>query len=394
MYIAILGRQPALGMAELEAVYGAPNTRWFSDQTAIVETDTFSIDRLGGAQKSGQVVAELRGDWRQVSMKIVQEYSQLWAKHEGKITLGISAYGFGSTNPRDIQKTGIVLKQKLKNSGVSLRLIPNPEAALNTATAHHNKLGLSPNKVELLVVRNRDGKVIVAESTGTQNITAYTKRDQNRPKRDAFVGMLPPKLAQIMINLAEHGEIPDEQAKTLRLLDPFCGTGVVLQEAALLGYQVYGTDLADKMIDYTRANLEWLAQTHHVNTHVDLHQADARTAQWQQPINVVACESYLGQPFSAPPSPSKLTEVRGNCNQIISEFLKNIGTQLASGTPLCVAVPAWRSSDGSFTHLPLINSLDQLGYARHQFKNIKDSDLLYYRENQVVARELLVLVKT
>lgn len=394
MYIAILGRQPALGMAELEAVYGAPNTRWFSDQTAIVETDTFSIDRLGGAQKSGQVVAELRGDWRQVSMKIVQEYSQLWAKHEGKITLGISAYGFGSTNPRDIQKTGIVLKQKLKNSGVSLRLIPNPEAALNTATAHHNKLGLSPNKVELLVVRNRDGKVIVAESTGTQNITAYTKRDQNRPKRDAFVGMLPPKLAQIMINLAEHGEIPDEQAKTLRLLDPFCGTGVVLQEAALLGYQVYGTDLADKMIDYTRANLEWLAQTHHVNTHIDLHQADARTAQWQQPINVVACESYLGQPFSAPPSPSKLTEVRGNCNQIISEFLKNIGTQLASGTPLCVAVPAWRSSDGSFTNLPLINSLDQLGYARHQFKNIKDSDLLYYRENQVVARELLVLVKT
>jgi tRNA G10 N-methylase Trm11 len=394
MYIAILGRQPALGMAELEAVYGAPNTRWFSDQAAIVETDTFLIDHLGGTQKAGQVVAELRGDWRQVSMKIVQEYSQLWAKHEGKITLGISAYGFSGTSSRDIQKTGIVLKQKLKNSGVSLRLIPNPEPALNTATSHHNKLGLSSNKVELLVVRNRDGKVIVAESTGTQNITAYTKRDQNRPKRDAFVGMLPPKLAQIMINLAEHGEIANEQTKTLRLLDPFCGTGVVLQEAALLGYQVYGTDLADKMIDYTRTNLEWLAQTHHIDTHVDLHQADARTAQWQQPIDVVACESYLGQPFSAPPSPSKLTEVRGNCNQIISEFLKNIGTQLAPNTPLCVAVPAWRSSDGSFAHLPLINSLDQLGYMRHQFKNVKDSDLLYYRENQVVARELLVLVKT
>jgi tRNA G10 N-methylase Trm11 len=394
MYIAILGRQPALGMAELEAVYGAPNTRWFSDQAAIVETDTLLIDHLGGTQKAGQVVAELRGDWRQVSMKIVQEYSQLWAKHEGKITLGISAYGFSGTSSRDIQKTGIVLKQKLKNSGVSLRLIPNPEPALNTATSHHNKLGLSSNKVELLVVRNRDGKVIVAESTGTQNITAYTKRDQNRPKRDAFVGMLPPKLAQIMINLAEHGEMADEQAKTLRLLDPFCGTGVILQEAALLGYQVYGTDLADKMIDYTRINLEWLVQTHHVDTHIDLHQADARTAQWQQPIDVVACESYLGQPFSAPPSPSKLTEVRGNCNQIISEFLKNIGAQLASGTPLCVAVPAWRSSDGSFTHLPLIHSLDQLGYTRHQFKNVKDDDLLYYRENQVVARELLVLVKT
>lgn len=433
MYIAILGRQPALGMAELEAVYDEPNTRWFSDQAAIVETDTFLIDRLGGTQKAGRVVTELRGDWRQVSMKIVQEYSRLWAGHEGKITLGVSAYGFGSTSARDIQKTGIVLKQKLKNSGVSLRLIPNPEVALNTATSHHNKLGLSPNKVELLVVRNRDGKVIVAESTGTQNITAYTKRDQNRPKRDAFVGMLPPKLAQIMINLAAQSSSPSASSrssiiaskhlqpeseptsgldltlgtkpfasddtgkgehKTLRLLDPFCGTGVVLQEAALLGYQVYGTDLSEKMINYTRANLDWLAQTHHIDTQVDLHQADARIAQWSRPIDIVACESYLGQPFSAPPSPSKLTEVRGNCNQIISEFLKNIGAQLASGTPLCVAVPAWRSSDGSFTHLPFINSLDQLGYDRHQFKNVKDSDLLYYRENQVVARELLVLAKT
>jgi tRNA (guanine10-N2)-dimethyltransferase len=327
-------------------------------------------------------------------VKIVQEYSQSWAQREGKITLGISAFGFSGTSSREIQKTGIVLKQKLKNSGVSLRLIPNPEAALNTATSHHNKLGLSPNKVELLIVRNRDGRVIVAESTGTQNITAYTKRDQQRPKRDAFVGMLPPKLAQIMINLTSLQMSSQGEQKSARLLDPFCGTGVVLQEAALLGYKVYGTDLADKMIDFTKANLDWLAQTHHIDIHVDLHQADARTAQWQQPIDVIACESYLGQPFSAPPSPSKLTEVRGNCNQIISEFLKNIGTQLAPGTHLCIAAPAWRSGDGSFTHLPLISSLDQLGYTRHQFKNVKDSDLLYYRENQVVARELLVLAKT
>ena len=33
-------------------------------------------------------------------------------------------------------------------------------------------------------------------------LMAMLIRDQNRPKRDARVGMLPPKLAQIMINLA------------------------------------------------------------------------------------------------------------------------------------------------------------------------------------------------
>jgi hypothetical protein len=115
---------------------------------------------------------------------------------------------------------------------------------------------------------------------------------------------------------------------------------------------------------------------------------------WKQPIDAVACESYLGQPFSAPPSPSKLEQVRGNCDHIITTFLKNIGDQLQPGTPLCVGVPAWRSANGDFTHLPLIGQLERLGYQRRAFKNIKPEELLYYREDQVVARELLVLVKS
>lgn len=387
MYIAILGRQPALGMAELEMIHGTETTRWFSDQSALIEVERFSIEQLGGTQKAGRVVAELsHGDWRRASMKIVQAYSQSWSDFDGKITLGISAYGF-DVSARDVQKTGIVLKQKLKKSNISLRLIPNAEPALNTATSHHNKLGLSNNKIELIVVRARNGKIIIAESTGAQNITAYTKRDQERPKRDAFVGMLPPKLAQIMINLAH-------PPKGGRVLDPFCGTGVILQEAALMGYAVYGTDLSDKMIDFSQKNLKWLADSHHVSIDATLHQGDAMDTKWKAPIDAIACESYLGQPFSAPPSPTKLAEVQKNCDHIISSFLKNIAPQLKSNTPLCLGIPAWRAHDGSFTHLPLINKLEQLGFIQREFKNIKKKDLLYYRENQVVARELLVLIRS
>ncbi|MFZ2836128.1 MAG: methyltransferase domain-containing protein [Candidatus Saccharimonadales bacterium] len=387
MYIALLGRQPALGMAELERLYGEEATSWFSDVSAkIAIDDGFSIEKLGGVQKAGQVVIELpSGDWRRVSMKIVQAYTHAWSGFEGKITLGISAYGF-DVSPREIQQTGIILKQKLKKANVSLRMIPNSDTALNTATSHHNKLGLSNNKVELLVVRARNGRVIIAESTGAQNITAYTKRDQERPKRDAFVGMLPPKLAQIMINLAD----PTPHS---RVLDPFCGTGVVLQEAALLGHSVYGTDLSEKMIRYSKENLDWLKETHRTTFEYDLHEGDAMDTSWQGPIDAVVGETYLGQPFSAPPSPAKLDQVRGNCNNIISAFLKNLGSQLPSGTSVSIAIPAWKRIDGGFVHLPLINQLDQLGFTRHSFKNIKDQELLYFREDQVVARELLVLVK-
>jgi tRNA (guanine10-N2)-dimethyltransferase len=393
MHIAILGRQPALGMGELEALYGSDEVRWFSDQSAVVSVSDFSITHLGGTQKAGRITLQLsQGDWRRASVKIVQTYAREWSDFDGKLTLGISAYGFDAS-PREVQKTGIILKQKLKNSGVSVRLIPNDEPALSSAASHHNKLGLANNKKELIVVRSRSGKIIIAESIGAQNITTYALRDQKRPKRDAFVGMLPPKLAQIMINLASQ---PSQSAKSGEhnkvLLDPFCGTGVLLQEAALMGYRVYGTDLADKMIDFSQANLDWLADSHRIKVDSTLHQGDAMDTKWQQPIDAIACESYLGQPFSAPPSPGKLEQVRGNCDHIISTFLKNVAGQLKPGTPLCVAIPAWRSTNGDFTHLPLIGQLDRLGYERREFKNIKNEDLLYYREDQVVARELLVLI--
>lgn len=386
MYIAVLGRQPALGVAELEQSYGAEAVRWFSDISATVDSSRFDFNRLGGTQKAGHIAAELSGDWRKASMHIVKAYSAAWAKREGKITLGISAYGFGKTTAREVQKTGIILKGKLKEQGVSLRLVPNVEPALNTATSHHNKLGLSDNHVELIVVRAASGRVIVAESIGAQNITALASRDQARPKTDSFVGMLPPKLARMMVNYTG--------LKNGRILDPFCGTGVLLQEAALLGFDVYGTDLSEKMVRYSTENLDWLTNRYSLDSKVVIEQGDAMTHAWVGSLDAIATETYLGQPFSAPPSPAKLTEVRGNCNHIISEFLKNIAPQLDDGTPLCVAVPAWRDTMGNFTHLPLVKNLGKLGYKQIELQHVTAEQLLYYREDQVVAREILLLKKS
>ncbi len=403
-YLAILGRQPSLGIAELERVFGNKNVLAVSNQAVIFTAPDFDIQKLGGIPKAGKLIMELpKCDWHKLSQKLVQYYFSNWSSTENKITLGISVYNF-NISAREVQKTGIILKQKLKKSDVSLRLIPNLEPALSSAVSHHNKLGLSSNKVELLIVKAKDGNVYIAESTGSQNITAYAERDQMRPRRDAFVGMLPPKLAQIMINLAiggwnmENGKsreakMPNSnsQIPIATILDPFCGTGVILQEAALMGYSVYGTDLSEKMIRYSRDNLNWLTESHHTKIDWYLHEGDAMNIKWRQPIGAVVSEVYLGQPFSAPPSTAKLDEVVKNCNHIISEFLKNLAGQIQSDTPVCIAVPSWRGKDGSFTHLPLIQTIARLGYKPHEFMNISQNDLLYYRENQVVARELLVI---
>lgn len=388
MYIALLGRQPELSIAELERLF--TDVSWFSGISALVKTNTPpNIQRIGGTQKFGTVAFTVPStDWRRVSDAIVKHYAKAWSAHEGKITLGLSAYDF-KISPRELQKTGLIIKSKLKQTGASIRLVPNQELALSTATSHHNKLGLAANKVELLIIRGKS-TTIVAESTGAQNITALAARDQGRPRRDAFVGMLPPKLAQMMINMAVG--TPDA-GETPRVLDPFCGTGVVLQEAALMGYSVYGTDLSEKMIRYSRDNLNWLEEKYSRTVDWYLHEGDAMDTVWQQPLTTIAAETYLGQPFSAPPSAAKLTEVRGNCNHIIGSFLRNAGAQLKSGAIIAIAVPAWRDKEGSFTHLPLISTPEKYGFSIVDLKTVRPDQLLYFRPDQVVAREILILTK-
>lgn len=386
MYLAILGRQSALGLAELERTCGSVTP--LSHSSALV-AQSINVTQLGGSLKTGRVVLQLpRGSWKDIHSALLEYYTEAWKTVEHKITLGVSVYDL-TVSTRDIQRTGVTLKQRLKSHNTSLRLIPNSVAALNTATSHHNKLGLSPNKVELLIVKADNGSIFIAESMGAQNITALARRDQGRPKRDAFVGMLPPKLAQIIVNLA----VGPQAKRPLTVLDPFCGTGVLLQEAMLLGYDTYGTDLSDKMIDFSETNLNWVKTRLHATTNFRLHQGDAMTTIWKKPIDAIACETYLGQPFSAPPSPSKLREVRGNCNHILSKFLTNIGHQLSPGTQLCIAVPAWKATDGSFTHLPLVREIESYSFRRVDISSVRSSDLLYYRDDQVVARELLIIEK-
>lgn len=385
MYIALLGRQPELSIAELERLYG--NVAWFSPTVATLTTsEKLDVQTLGGTQKLGRVVLDIpTTQWPRISEEIIKHYKKAWAGTTGKITLGLSAYDC-HVSSGELQKTGLRIKSTLKSTGGSLRLVPNKEIALSTATSHHNKLGLSENKVELLIVCSKN-RTLVAESIGAQNITALAARDQGRPRRDAFVGMLPPKLAQLMLNLA--GPLPDDA----RILDPFCGTGVVLQEALLKGYSAYGTDLAEKMVHFSRDNLTWLETTYKLTTPWEVAEGDAMDTTWKQPLSAVVCEAYLGQPFSAPPSPKKLEEVRGNCNYIISGFLKNLSTQIAPGTPVVVAVPAWRAANGALTHLPLTTSLEKLGFTRVALKAVETDKLAYFRPDQVVARELLILTK-
>ncbi|MBR3176825.1 hypothetical protein IKF25_02530 [Candidatus Saccharibacteria bacterium] len=368
-YLVVLGREAKISLAELEALFSSSKVKQIAPTLAIVTAKYVDINRLGGALKVAKILDESPLDY----------LSQL---PEGKITLGVSDY-----SPKATQKSAWTLALKYKNllkrHGRNVRLIPGKSATISTATAHHNQLGEKLNHIEIIKFGDQ-----FATSVGTQNITSYAKRDQARPARDAFVGMLPPKLAQILINLATGG------AEKGRLLDPFCGTGVVLQEASLMGYQVYGTDLSDKMIKYSERNLSWLAGRYsEISEKPLLEEGDATTHQWKPSPDFVASEIYLGHPMSQPPVEIKFRTEKESAEALLSSFLKNIGNQIDSGATLALAIPAWLRPNGKYSGLDIIDRLDDLGYNLTKYRYATYDDLLYYREGQIVARQIIVLRK-
>jgi hypothetical protein len=389
--VCVLGRQPALGLAELESLYGSEVVSSAAPQVAGLTLHASDVDfaRLGGSTRLAHILAILpTADWRRIERELPTLAVELaLTLPDGKVQLGLSSIGV-NVSPSRLNACGLTLKKILRSkNGRSVRVTPNPEPELNTAQVLHNHL-TGPTGIEFLLIATHDGQTIIARTTEVQDIDSYTIRDRGRPKRDAHVGMLPPKLAQIIINLAH-------PAPGATVLDPFCGTGVLLQESLLMGYNAYGTDLEPRMIDYSQQNLDWLFAGigRDLPGTFKLEKDDATTYEWHGRIDAVAGETYLGKAFTTKPSAETIAKVASDVNLILKRFLQNLHGQLQPGTPLSLAVPAWALGGGRFKHLPLIDQIGDLGYNRTRFEHVRDEQLLYYREDQIVARQVLVLTR-
>ncbi len=392
--LCILGRQPAIGLAELESLYGAELVQPVGVHAALLNMKPGDVPFafLGGTVKFCKVLTELDTTrWHEVQkflVKAVPEHAK--SLPGGKLRLGLSIYGL-KVEPRQITGTALELKKVLKTSGRAVRVVPNNEPALNSAQVLHNKL-TSDLGWELIFVRS-GSRTIVAQSIAVQDIEAYARRDRERPKRDARVGMLPPKLAQIIVNLAS-GSAPKPDCGPAKpngkiLLDPFCGTGVILMESLLMGYDVYGTDSDERMAEYSEANLTWLMPGHKPPWKLEV--ADATNHTWNN-FDTVATEAYLGRPFTTPPGQEILSKTASEVNTITKKFLQNLANQTKSGFRACLALPAW-SVGSSFKHLPVLDQLTDMGYTRVSFVHASDKELIYHRAGQFVGRELVTLIR-
>src|SRR5207245_3050807 len=98
-----------------------------------------------------------------------------------------SVYGV-RTSRREVEAAGLELKKSLRERGSVRFIAPKEGLEVTAAQLMHNKvleLGF-----ELLVVVDR-GQMVIALTTGVQDIEWYSRRDYDRPARSSRGGLVP-----------------------------------------------------------------------------------------------------------------------------------------------------------------------------------------------------------
>ncbi len=142
---------------------------------------------------------------------------------------------------------------------------------------------------------------------------------ERRPRKKPFFhpSAMPSKLARCMVNLA--------RAKTGELvLDPFCGTGSVMIEAAFVGCRVLGFDVQRRMAEGTRRNLK-----HFGIEPEGLVIADSRKLPLTQIDHVV----------TDPPYGKSATTMKSTTKQLVEGVLDSTRASLREGQLICIASP-------------------------------------------------------
>ncbi|MFA6897374.1 MAG: DNA methyltransferase [Patescibacteria group bacterium] len=413
-YIFFLGRTPSISLAEIQAMlekYKIDYQVTLLDPKFLILSVKEPLDvrnlfvQMGGTLKIAEVLENCTEN--EVQEKIVSYIKKSLEEKPGKKSVGYSVYFTKQTEKNkeeDAQEFFQDAFSKIKREELkdfSIRVVyPLPrESALSTATVFNNKLTYTHKGIEFDIIF--DGKkIILGRTVIVQDIESYGARDYEKPGRDAKIGMMPPKLAQIMINLAK---VKEGQL----IFDPFCGTGTILQEALLNDYRVIGSDANDQQIERCKKNLEWLSKQY-VLTYLEykVFQASYNEAIKKlksDSVDAIVTESTLGPVYKKIPNNTEIKDNYNTLKKLYTSFLQNVQPVLKNKGRIVVTLPAYQLKPKEYVFGEFIDSFEKLGYSRvcpldKQFENAdiritKRNTIIYSRPGQIVAREIVILKK-
>lgn len=378
-YWFILGRESLIAAAEIDAVLSLEK---YDYSTQILKADVSCepktlINRLGGTIKIAKELAENISE-KDLEKIIIDELKTV----SGKINFGLSIYSEIKIDLSEVKTLGLQIKKVLKTEGYSVRYVENKETILSSVTVEKN--GLTARGREFLIQKNPDDTFSVAQTEAVQPFEQFSARDFGRPGRDDLSGMLPPKLAMIMINLAQ-------TPLNSMLLDPFCGSGTILSESLLLGYKnLIGSDISEKAVADTKVNIDWIAKEFHrelpSNKIFKGEIIELSKKLHAESIDTIVTEPYLGKPLRGQETKSELLSQAKQLKDLYLQAFQQFFQILKPRGKVVFIIPRFKYANEWIT-IDCKNEIEKIGFkALPFFEN--QLRLVYARPNQRVAREI------
>ena len=439
MYLFLLGKNPQLSVAELGAFFGDKVKIQKNREHAIVDAPLpmppqAFLNRLGGTLEILELF-EHHLPLAALDSTLLKVLSAKAAEKKGKFEYGLNMAP-AAQNSQLLKHLLPTMKKALREAGFSSIFLNNNFQNINRIFAEKHHLAEHGNN--FFIIDEGEGRVSIAASRAVQNVDAYAKRDYQKPFRDAQVGMLPPKLAQIMINLAVgaySSSSTSQNSNGLVIYDPFCGTGSLVSEALLMGYAAAGSDKEARLVEGAERNLTELRTAFKVPVSLpstlftasalDVTRADLEKRLPLTPLfnsakpevggaHIAAVtEPFLGPALSVFPPPPLLGKIKVELTELYTAFFAKLATWLPAGSPIVFLFPVWQHGQnrifltGDSGSMSLIAKIEALGYSISAFapdlevhghthkSQARDSHpgILYERPDQVVARQIVRFIK-
>ncbi|MBU2589290.1 MAG: hypothetical protein KJ939_05775 [Nanoarchaeota archaeon] len=360
-YILTFGRNPELSLLELKIFLNSRNIGFklldFSELAAVLELPELDfedmISKLGGTLKIARVI-DINNE-------------ELYSGTGKKIKYGISVYSDTDTSQIKAfvkkQMKSFRLKAMLKSSKRSLPFL-SPTEVLN--------FRLTNEGFELVVFKKYIGKTIAL-----YNPKEIEKRDLTRPKQRPK-HMISIRLARILINLS--GAVEDSV-----LLDPFCGYGILLQEAMLMGLNVFGIDRSYECVNASEINIRWLKKKYNVKKRSKIVRGDSQElSKYIKKVDYVATEPYMGPLIKKLPTKGEAIKILKELEPMYLRVLKELKKVVRKN--IVIIAPRFRLYTGQRLSLDFDKLLKE-----SRLKAMRGMPLIYTAPKSKMEREIWIL---
>lgn len=391
-YFFVLGTNTALSVAELAAVLDLKKVQLLTEDFLVWETDNEInadglIKKLGGTIKIGEIKEEIKETEGEKLFKSLANLASVkkYQSQEGKFNFGFSDYGKFQFNKKDL---GLKLKKYFTEEKISSRFVISREKTLSSVVITQNKL--ITRGIEFVLIKDK-GEILIGETLAVQPFKDLSRRDYGRPARDDQSGMIPPKLAQIMINLAQ---INDFDAL---IIDPFCGSGTILSEAMLMGYKnLFGSDISPRAIDDTYKNISWIKELYGLKD-IKVKTLVKNVVSLSKFIKAESAEAIITEPFLGPQRGLiEFKTVSRNLEELYSLAIKEFNLVLKAGSRVVMIWPLFygqKPISPKYDGFKMLNMVpEELRQSVFIKKNNRET-IIYGRSGQKVYREIVVLEK-